>query len=125
MQTQAVPEASPPKKRRRSRPKARSRESVARALDTLLEAPMMPATLCTNTPYRRRHDDNDGKRGFEHDLVVFLGQDNDAWVTAGEAVAALRFRVPFIGGGQSPRVRNALLVLAEAIRRDNEESPQA
>jgi hypothetical protein len=32
--------------------------------------------------------------------------------------------MPLIGGGQSPRVRNALLILAEAIRLDNIDAPQ-
>lgn len=37
--------------------------------------------------------------------------------------ATLRFRT-FGGGGLSPRTRNALMILAEAIRRDKEERPQ-
>ena len=34
----------------------------------------------------------------------------------------LRFRTGF--GGMSPRARNALILVAEAIRLDNEQSPQ-
>ena len=48
-------------------------------------------------------------------------KDGDAWIGI-DVRNFLRFRMPLCGGGQSPRTRNALLILAEAIRLDNEES---
>jgi hypothetical protein len=53
---------------------------------------------------------------------VVIGPDGDCWVTAGGG-QTLRFRT-WAGGGHSLRVRQALMVLAEAIRRDNEDRPQ-
>jgi hypothetical protein len=97
--------------------------AVARAMTTLLEGAYWPSTLEPHSAYVRRHDDTDGKRGPDQDLTVTIGPDGDAWLTAGLSGDALRFRT-LGGGGQSTRVRNALLVLAEAIRRDNAEHPQ-
>lgn len=63
-------------------------------------------------------------------LWVGFSMDGDGWVQViakpdpNEFSTSLRFRMPLIGGGQSPRVRVALLILAEAIRLDNEEHPQ-
>jgi hypothetical protein len=100
-----------------------SRHQVAVALNTLIEGSYWPDSISTNTTYVRRQDDTDGERSSEHDLVVHIGCDGDAWVRAGGSLRTLRFRNCF-GGGWSVRVRNALLVLAEAIRRDNEARPQ-
>jgi hypothetical protein len=79
-------------------------------------------TLDTRTGYTRRHDDTDGKRDHEQDLTVVIGPDGDCWVTAGGG-QGLRFRT-YAGGGQSLRTRQALMVLAEAIRLDNQDRPQ-
>ncbi len=95
--------------------------ATERALNTLLERNVWLPSLKTNSAYSRRHDDTDGERGDDQNLAVFLSPDTDAFVQIGDKL--LRFREPF-GGGLSPRTRNALLVLAEAIRRDNEEFPQ-
>lgn len=95
--------------------------SIDRALNTLLERPMWPRQVAARKSYVRRHDDSDGERGQEQEISVYIAQDTDAWVRIGDRT--LRFREAF-GGGLSPRTRNALLVLAEAIRRDNEEFPQ-
>lgn len=76
--------------------------------------------------FSRRQDDNDGGRGPEHNLAVSFTRDGDAWflVPWGEnPQSALRFRTD-AGGGASPRVHRALMILAEAIRRDNEDRPQ-
>jgi hypothetical protein len=94
--------------------------SVSRAMNTLLEGAYWPASLKTMTGYTRTQDDTDGEVGPDQDLGVVIGIDGDAWI---EAQRNLRFRTA-AGGGHSLRVRNALLVLAEAIRRDNEEFPQ-
>jgi hypothetical protein len=99
-----------------------SQIAVARAMNTLVEGYYWPTSLEPQSGYTRRHDDTDGKRGIEEDLTVSIGPDGDMWVVVAGA-APLRFRSD-AGGGQSLRVRNALLVLAEAIRRDNNERPQ-
>lgn len=96
--------------------------SVSRSLNTLLEGAYWPSTLSTQEGYVRRQDDTDGNVGPEQELAVTFGPDGDAWVML-PGFQSLRFR-SYFGGGQSLRVRNALLVLAEAIRRDNEENPQ-
>lgn len=88
----------------------------------LLDAPFWLPTLEINTNYTRTHDDHDGTH--EGNVYVLVGQDGDVYLMTDKAFHSLRFRMPMIGGGQSPRVRNALLILAEAIRLDNEEHPQ-
>jgi hypothetical protein len=95
-----------------------SHEAVAAAMETLLESPFWPITLAPDAVYSRVHDDSDGRRGDEHQLAVLFDRSSDAWVLL-PGMTSLRFRDP-LGGGVSPRVRNALLVLAEAIRRDND-----
>lgn len=92
------------------------------AVDTVLEASYWVPTLAPRTRYTRRHDDTDGQRGPEQDLSVSIGPDGDCWVEAGGG-GLLRFRT-WAGGGMSLRTRNALMVLAEAIRRDNQDRPQ-
>ena len=79
-------------------------------------------TLETRIDYTRRHDDTDGKRDHEQDLTVAFGPDGDCWLTAGGG-QTLRFRT-WAGGGMSLRTRQALMVLAEAIRLDNADRPQ-
>jgi len=91
-------------------------------MNTLIEGAYWPSTLNTQDTYNRRQDDTDGDTGVEQDIAVKFSVDGDAWVIL-PGFRSLRFRTWF-GGGQSLRVRNALLVLAEAIRRDNEERPQ-
>jgi len=88
----------------------------------VLEEPFWPMTLETREVYSRLHDDHDGT--FLGELNVTIGPDGDAWVyiTGERPLTTLRFR-SFSGGGQSLRVRNALLILAEAIRMDNEDKP--
>lgn len=100
--------------------------TVDRALNTLLEGYYPPPAGLRNSGtkfYERRQDDTDGERGPEHYLTVMFSVDGDAWLTQGVG-PSLRFRKEE-GGGQSVRVQRALLVLAEAIRRDNEERPQS
>ncbi|MFM0742164.1 hypothetical protein PQQ51_33490 [Paraburkholderia xenovorans] len=86
-------------------------------MEVLLESPFWPGTLSPDVIYARVHDDSDGQRGDDHQIAVMIGRDADAYVLL-PGMASLRFREP-MGGGLSPRVRNALIVLAEAIRRDN------
>lgn len=70
----------------------------------------------------RLHDDADGK--LEGILIVSFPGESDIIVTTdGHRGSALRFRSAF-GGGKSQRVRNALMILALAMKLDNEENPQ-
>lgn len=100
-----------------------ARAAVSNAMDTLLESMYWPATLAVGQCHTRIHDDNDGRADAEHALSIILAADGDVHVIAG-AGQPLRFRCA-LGGGMSPRVRAALLVLAEAVRRDNEAIVQA
>lgn len=95
-----------------------SNEAAAQAVTKVLESDFWLPTLSVGTLYERQHDDTDGKPdgGCIH---VIVGADGDAWVWT-DTHQSLRFRAP-LGGGRNPRVRNALLVLAEAIRLDNED----
>ncbi|TAL49439.1 hypothetical protein EPN83_00835 [Patescibacteria group bacterium] len=94
----------------------------------LLEGHFWLSALQPNIIYRRRSDDTDG---LDSTLGVSFSQDSDGWIDiisdidpeSGDRHFTHRFRVPLIGGGRSPRVRNALLVLALAIKLDNEELP--
>lgn len=96
----------------------------SQALDALLEQPFWIQTLKTESVYQRMEDDTSGF------INVCIGKDGDSWITVMNEIDpkqssfSFRFRTPLIGGGESPRVRNALLILAEAIRRDNAEHPQ-
>jgi hypothetical protein len=100
---------------------------AAKAVAKLLRSSFWLPTLSPKTAYRRLQDDHDGKRwGI---LTVVFSEDSDAWLEIdlnGVEVldTTIRFRVPVVGGGRSPRTRTALHILAEAIRLDNEESPQ-
>ena len=77
-------------------------------------------TLKTNTEYFRTHDDCDGD--LTKGISVQFDQCGDAHIClVNMAHHACRFRTSG-GGGNSLRVRNALLILAEAIRLDDEES---
>lgn len=72
--------------------------------------------------YERLHDDHDGTRLGQ--IQVMFDPNGDAYVSilgdAHERSPTLRFRMPGSGGGLSPRTRVALLILAEAIRLDEE-----
>lgn len=100
----------------------RNPEATARQIRELLESFYWLPGLKPNVRYSRLHDDHDGKRNGH--ISVFIGEDGDVWVNPiDENAGGLRFRMPLHGGGASPRVRAALVILAEAIRLDNEESP--
>ena len=85
----------------------------------ILETPFWPTTLKTEFRYFRMHDDCDGetRKGIE----VIVDQQGDVWVAMPSmgGLESCRFRT-WGGGGASLRVRNAMLILAEAIRLDNE-----
>lgn len=100
-----------------------TQDQLEKSLSTLLEGDYWLSGLGPNEVHSRRQDDCDGSGGAEHQLQVYLGEDADIHVFIPGQLHSLRFRHG-LGGGQSPRVRNALMVLAEAIRRDNEDFPQ-
>ncbi len=111
---------------RRQKIKTPSELTVNRALDSLLEGYYPPPAGLRSAKTRlfeRRHDDTDGERGADQYLSLMFSPDGDAWVLLPTG-QSLRFRKEE-GGGQSVRVQRALVVLAEAIRRDNEERPQS
>lgn len=91
----------------------------------LLETPFWPESLAPRTQYLRYCDDT--RKGG---ISVVFGDDGDGWIDVYQHIdpddfnGSVRFRMPMTGGGQSPRVRNALLILAEAIRLDNLDQPQ-
>lgn len=82
-----------------------------------LETPYWLDTVEGETAYRRQHDDTDG--GTEGVLQVFFDKMGDAHVSIDNS-HWLRYRT-YGGGGVSLRTRTALMILAEAIRLDNEE----
>lgn len=100
-----------------------SDSAVKKAMNTLIEGYYFPQSLSPNQMYSRVQDDCEGVKDYSQSLAVVIAHDSDVWITIG-GFTSLRFRVPMIGGGMSPRVRNGLLVLAEAIRRENEHSPR-
>lgn len=87
-------------------------------LRAFLERPMWPEGIEARKHYSRREDDGDAE------LQLVFSEDGDAWISFVGACAGhgLRFRT-LQGGGSSLRTRAALLLLAEAIRLDNEERP--
>lgn len=93
----------------------------AKTIHGLLDEPFWLSSLdAERCYYARQHDDTDGKP--DGVLAVTFGPDGDAYVSI-DFHPTLRFRT-WTGGGSSPRTRNALIVLAEAIRLDNEDRPQ-
>jgi hypothetical protein len=97
----------------------------------VLEGAFWIQDLQPEVSYGRIHDDHDGTN--EGVLSVSIDRQGDAFISIqsrnrgpgrNQFSDMLRFRTSG-GGGMSLRVRNALMVLAEAIRLDNEERPAA
>lgn len=101
-----------------------SDEKIPDTITAILESYFWLQTVGTMTTHERLHDDHDGT--MEGTLNVMFSPDGDAriWINGNEGRSSptLRFRTHG-GGGLSPRTRVALLILAEAIRQDNEERP--
>jgi len=98
------------------------REDIQADAIRLLETPFWPEGLETRTRYYRPHDDEPPANG--HGISVVISNDGDVWPDLQRApFIGPRYRMPMIGGGASPRVRNALLLLALAIKLDNAERP--
>jgi len=86
-------------------------------IDAVLTEYFWPPNL-TNQTYITTHDDHDGEPTSGMLSVVF-SCDGDAWIkTYGRH--SLRFRT-LGGGGQFPKIRNALLLLADAIRQEGQD----
>lgn len=98
-------------------------EDLAKAIDGLLAGAYWPRSLNTDDVYVRRSDRAHGDAGFNQELMITFGSDFDAYIMPAFSMHSLRFR-EYMGGGMSLHTRNALLVLAEAVRRDNEASSQ-
>lgn len=87
-------------------------------LKKLLESPLpWPEELEADTCYSRLHDDHDGT--CEGELRLMFSRDGDAHVMVAPSGTSLRFRTA-IGGGGSLRTRNALVILALAMKLDRE-----
>lgn len=98
-------------------------DKIPATIEALLESHFWLSQIQTMRSYKRLHDDHDGTE--EGVLNVMFSPDGDArvWITGStnDPRPTLRFRMPGQGGGLSPRTRVALLILADAMRRDNEE----
>lgn len=98
-----------------------SRKVTTKDIDHLLQDGMIwPEGLEARTRYERLHDDHDGTNAGS--IVIVIGDDGDAWIDliGKQPCQSLRYRTGMIGGGRSPRVRNALLLLAYAIKLEND-----
>lgn len=93
-------------------------KDIAKTIEKILLTPFFPQELNAKENYFRTHDDCDGE--MYKGISVGFTEDGDAWLNA--CPEGCRFRTYF-GGGRSLRVRNALIVLAMAIKLDNEEHP--
>jgi len=83
-------------------------------INEILGKDFWPENLKTNVAYVTTHDDNDGDptSGF---LGISIDSQGDAnvWIKGSQ----LRFRISD-GGGKFHKIRNALLILADAIRQE-------
>lgn len=91
-------------------------------MNALLARPYWPQEVRTQIRYVRISDDNHGV------LSVAFSPDGDGWVDVfakpdPHEPGSMRFRTS-VGGGGSPHTRNALLMLAAAMRLDELEHPQ-
>jgi hypothetical protein len=97
----------------------KSSEQIIKEAHKLLNFIPWPSELNAGVVYEQLHDDNDGIQ--EGIIRVQFSPDGDAWVSTDKHRGpSLRFRT-LAGGGSSPRVRNALVLLALAIHTENTE----
>ena len=96
-------------------------ERFAKLAKKILEEQFWIPEIETGFLYQRLHDDHDGE--FSGMVEVFFLDNADGVLTTDcHRGPALRFRNE-VGGGRSLRVRNALMLLALAIKLDNEQRP--
>jgi hypothetical protein len=96
-----------------------------RDLKRLLESALPhPPEIEPGILYGRFHDDHDGT--YEGSIGVSFSRDGDAhvFVSRSKSGTPLRFRT-ILGGGASPRTRNALVLLALAMKLDADEEKAA
>lgn len=86
-----------------------------KSVHRVLNGTFWPETLAAGQSYSIQADDQDGttNRGW---LRVTIGSNGDVAINLDRKGCGFRF--PGSGGGNHPRVRNAGLVMAEAIRLD-------
>mgnify|MGYP000911747528 CR=1 FL=1 len=82
-------------------------------LDRILSSSFWIPSLETMSTYSITHDDNEGN--YNEKILILITPDGDVRI---DTTAPLRFRFPGLGGGEYPKIRNALLILAEAIRQE-------
>lgn len=96
---------------------------VTRLLPRILITPLGVDVLPSST-HERVHDDHEGT--WTGCLQLVMSADGDMWIrtTAPKQIGQgfLRFR-GLTGGSASPRIHNALRILALAIKLDNEAMP--
>ena len=99
-------------------------DDIPATINSLLETNFWIYSLKAETHYRRLHDEHLGTGQGEVVVAIIGDGDVGIFITddKGRPGKVLRFRNG-IGGGHSLRVRTALLILAEAIRQDNESDP--
>lgn len=86
-------------------------------LDDILKEPFYPKKVETRKNMQTTHDDNDGEplSGF---IDICVSEQGDVFIkTFHKGIGYLRFRT-MLGGGKFLKIRNALLILAEAIRQE-------
>ena len=97
-----------------------SAEKLIEYARLILENPFWIPDLNDNDYYERLHDDHDGT--FEGKIIVCFDKFGDVHIGTDRERNWLRFRNSG-GGGMSLRVRNAIMILALAIKLDNEKNP--
>jgi hypothetical protein len=99
-----------------------SKDITFKEITRILENQFWIPELSTEVIYSRIEDDCDGD--FTKKLTVEFNCVGDVLTNTGDRWPPLRFRMPgMLGGGRSPRTRNALMILALAMKLDNEEKP--
>lgn len=73
-----------------------------------------------------KYDDfvsHDEYEGALEGIRVMFNADGDVWLSieSERNRRSVRYRMPGVGGGLYPKIRNALLILAEAIRQTNDD----
>jgi len=98
-------------------------EKIEKDIIKILETPFWPESVDAMKSYFITHDDCDGD--ISEGLRVTISNDGDVWVsdTIRRSMVSCRFRT-HAGGGRSLRVRNALLILAMAIKLEGIDHPQ-
>jgi len=96
-----------------------STEKLIEYAHLVLENPFWIPELETMKNYQRLHDDHDGT--FDGKIIVTIDPMGDIHIGT-DRTRWLRFRNSD-GGGLSLKVRNALMILALAIKLDNEKFP--